>query len=133
VIVRWVDDLASLNTLRSPLEQVLLNLIGNAIKHNDKGPGGLVEVSCVREQDRYRFSVRDNGPGIDAKHHERAFQMYQRVGDPNVDGSGMGLAIVKKQIEKLGGEVALYSKLGAGATFEFTWPIALPVLAEEQE
>lgn len=125
VDVTWANDLPTFTTLRAPLEQVLLNLVGNAIKHNHRGADGRVEVEWKDIGDRYRFMVSDNGPGIDKKDHERVFQMYQRVGDTSIEGSGMGLAIVKKQIEHLGGEVFLDSRIGEGTTFEFTWPAQL--------
>jgi len=123
VTVRIPPDLPTVKTVRAPLEQVLLNLVGNAIKHNDKDADGLVELLWDQQGDAFRVTVRDNGPGIDEKDHDRVFQMYQRVGDPQVDGSGMGLAIVKKQIENVGGEFRLESKLGQGASFELTWPV----------
>lgn len=133
VAVTWPNDLPSFETLRPPLEQVVTNLVGNAVKHNNKEANGLVQFSWEEEDGRYRFRVQDNGPGIDEKHHQRVFQMYQRVGDPSIDGSGMGLAIVKKQIEHLGGEVTLKSKPGVGSSFEFTWPIELPANQEEKD
>lgn len=117
------NTLPTCRTIRVPLEQVLLNLIGNAIKHNDKGEQGLVEVLCENCDGHYLFGIRDNGPGIDAQHHERVFQMYQRVGDSSVEGSGMGLAIVKKQIERQGGSIRLDSNVGDGVTFNFVWPV----------
>lgn len=123
VAVNYSQQLPTFATLRQPLEQVLLNLIGNAIKHNNKGAEGTVDVSVVEDEGWYRFRVEDNGPGIDKTNHERVFQLYQRVGDSTVDGSGMGLAIVKKQIEGLGGNISLDSSLGAGSVFEFTWPV----------
>lgn len=132
VAIQWADDLPSFTTLRPPLEQVLMNLVGNAIKHNNREEGGVVEFDWSLEGDRYRFRVQDNGPGIDQRHHQRVFQMYQRVGDPDVEGSGMGLAIVKKQIEHMGGEVHLESQPGKGSKFEFTWPVNPPAAQEEQ-
>lgn len=131
VAVRWQDDLPTLFTSRPPLEQVFLNLIGNAIKHNHRGSQGEVMISGTEEGDFYRFCVADNGPGIDPIQHDRAFQMYQRVGDPNVDGSGMGLAIVKKQIEYFGGNIELDSDTGQGARFSFTWPLVSQSQAKE--
>lgn len=122
VVIRWKESMPTFRTIRVPFEQVLLNLIGNAIKHNDKGSEGLIEIHCQASESGYRFSVSDNGPGIDVQHHLRVFQMYQRVGDPTVEGSGMGLAIVKKQVERIGGKISLTSECNRGATFEFTWP-----------
>ena len=123
VKVTWPQESLSLTTVRPQLEQVLLNLVGNAMKHNDKGADGLIDVKVAQKGDWYHFQVKDNGPGIDESNHDRVFQMYQRVGDVSVDGSGMGLAIVKKQVENAGGHVTLESSRGSGATFEFTWPV----------
>ena len=123
VRVTWKHDLPVVETYRFPLEQVFLNLISNAIKHNDKGAAGYVEVSCDINNNRAVFKVSDNGPGIAPEHHERVFRMYQRVADSQVDGSGMGLAIVKKQVERLGGQIAIQSESDCGATFIFDWPI----------
>lgn len=131
VVVRWREPLPEFTTLRQPLDQVLLNLIGNAIKHNHMGADGFVDVTVFEEQDWYRFRVQDNGPGIDKSNHERIFQLYQRVGDTSVDGSGMGLAIVKKQVESFGGSISVASSLGAGTTFEFNWPMHMPRAEEE--
>ncbi|TWU47513.1 Phytochrome-like protein cph1 [Rubripirellula tenax] len=125
VAVTWQSDMPSFATARTPLEQVFLNLIGNAIKHNHRAKGGKVHIECTEVGEHYCFSVRDNGPGIDPEQHDRAFQMYQRVGDPSIDGSGMGLAIVKKQIEHFGGTIEIRSEVGEGAVFSFTWPIVI--------
>lgn len=120
--LKLVGQFPVFSTLKAPLSQTFLNLISNAIKHNHRGADGVVEVSWREFTDYYEFSVADNGPGIDEKDHDRVFQMYQRVGDRNVDGTGMGLAIVKKQIDSLGGEISIESKAGEGACFRFRWP-----------
>ncbi|MEO0530988.1 MAG: ATP-binding protein, partial [Planctomycetota bacterium] len=122
---RYPEDLPRFTTLRTPLEQVLMNLISNAIKYNDRGQQGLVELDWRNGGEFYHVSVRDNGPGIPEKDHDRVFQMYQRVGDPDIEGSGMGLAVVKKQIEQVGGEVRIESSVGEGARFDFTWPVRI--------
>lgn len=123
VSIEWANDIPLLQTVRTPLDQVLRNLVANAVKHNDRGDEGIVRVDWMPIDDKtYQLSVVDNGPGIDESNHQRVFQMYQRVGDQAVPGSGMGLAIVKKQIEQLGGHISLTSKLGEGARFDFTWP-----------
>ncbi|QDV44148.1 Phytochrome-like protein cph1 [Stieleria neptunia] len=129
--VKWPDDLPVFETVRPPLEQVFMNLIGNAIKHNDKGRDGYVKVTWSRDDQRFRFSVHDNGPGIESTNFDRIFQMYQRVGDPTVEGSGMGLAIVKKQVEHFGGSIDVESALGRGTTFHFTWPCELATTSPE--
>lgn len=119
--IRAVGQLPVIHTLRTPLNQVLLNLIINAVKYNDKDSQGWIEVSATNEGDHYRFSVRDNGVGIAPRYHEKIFEMYQRLSSDK-EGSGMGLAIVKKQITNLGGEIWVESNEGEGATFLFTWP-----------
>lgn len=125
VKIEWQQPLPNLDTLRMPLEQALLNLIGNAIKHNDKGAQGVVRVTCDEHPDHYVFQVRDNGPGIEPQYHERVFKMYQRLGNTKAEGTGMGLAIVKKQIETIGGKIDIVTNPDAGVTFSFTWPTSI--------
>lgn len=115
-------NLPTLQTARAPLQQVMLNLITNAVKYNDKQSAGVIDISLAEEPDFVRFRVSDNGIGIEPAHHERIFQMYQRVAPDKAEGSGMGLAIVRKQIESFGGEISVESRVGVGTTFDFTWP-----------
>ncbi len=122
VSVTWPKDLPTLLAVRAPLEQVFMNLIGNAIKHNDKGACGWVRVTWESCGEMFQFTIEDNGPGIDEANYDRIFKMYQRVGDPSIEGSGMGLAIVKKQIEYFGGQISVDSVLTEGTQFIFTWP-----------
>jgi PAS domain S-box-containing protein len=115
-------DLGPLYTLRVPLETVLRNLIGNAIKHHDR-PDGHIQVTVCDQGDRLHFTVRDDGPGIAPQYHARIFEMFQMLQPRDrVEGSGMGLAIVKKLVESLGGQITLESVEGEGASFSFTWP-----------
>ena len=104
-----------------PLQQVLMNLITNAVKYNDKGGEGRIDLSIDQTPTHYRFVVADNGIGIDPKFHHKVFEMYQRVAVKMSEGSGMGLAIVKKQIKSFGGEIEIDSYEGEGAKFTFTW------------
>lgn len=115
-------EMPILNTFRTPLRHVFLNLITNAIKHHDHPENGEIKIGFKELADFYEFSVQDNGPGIDPKYHDRIFQMYQRVGNTAVEGSGMGLAIIKKQIETLGGAIHVQSDGKRNTTFLFTWP-----------
>lgn len=131
ITIRCPDDMPIFDTIRPPLEQVFMNLIGNAIKHNDKAERGCVEVSWESREGFYHFSVSDNGPGIDSANFDRIFQMYQRVGDTSIEGSGMGLAIVKKQVEYFGGEINVESELQRGTTFHFSWPCHPPAVSSE--
>ena len=107
----------------SALEQVLTNLFSNAIKHHDK-ENGQVFVSVSELPDRYEFIVADDGPGIPADQRERAFQMFQTLRPRDeVEGSGMGLAIIRKLIERIGGTIGAEDRIdGRGIQFRFTWP-----------
>ena len=111
----------SFKAVRTPLQQTLLNLITNGVKYNDKGSEGWVRVTAKREGKHVLFSVRDNGRGIPKAYHEKVFQMYQRVAIDVAEGSGMGLAIVKKQVESNGGKIQLISDGTSGTEFRFTW------------
>jgi PAS domain S-box-containing protein len=103
------------------LSQVFSNLISNAIKHCDR-PDGRIEISATQKGQYYEFSVADNGPGIAPANHERIFGIFQTLKGRDVkESTGIGLSIVKKIIETEGGEIAVESELGSGATFRFTW------------
>lgn len=116
------DDVPDLVTQRVPLETVLRNLMGNAIKHHDR-PDGCIHVTVKDLGERVEFCVADDGPGIAPNFHERIFELFQTLQPRDqVEGSGMGLAIVKKTVESMGGEVWVESDLGRGAAFRFTWP-----------
>lgn len=106
---------------RLPLEQVLLNLISNAVKFAD-AESPRVRVSAALEADEVRFVVEDNGPGIDPRHHERIWVIFQTLSGDAEDGTGIGLAIVKKLVTGAGGRVWVESALGEGSRFHFTWP-----------
>ena len=115
-------DLPNLKTDRLRLLQVFANLIGNAICHHDRSDGR-VHISCKDSGHFYEFAVADDGPGIEPKHHEKIFAIFQSINPQNSPNStGIGLSIVKKIVETEGGTVRLESQLGQGATFYFTWP-----------
>ncbi len=112
----------SLRVRRLPLQQILLNLVDNAIKHHDKSPA-TVEVSVQDTTAALEFCVRDDGPGIAPEYHQKIFEMFQTLKPRSQkEGSGMGLAMVKKLVEMNGGEIAVASTPGHGASFRFTWP-----------
>jgi signal transduction histidine kinase len=104
------------------LGQVFQNLISNAVKfRSDRA--SRIEIKAERDDGMWRFSVADNGIGIDAKFRERIFQMFQRLHERGkYEGSGIGLAIAKKIIERHGGRIWFVSSLGQGTTFHFTLP-----------
>jgi CheY-like chemotaxis protein/anti-sigma regulatory factor (Ser/Thr protein kinase) len=99
-----------------------MNLIGNAIKHHDKRTSH-IEVTVEDRESDFVFAVRDDGPGISAQYHEQIFKMFQTLKPRDqIEGSGMGLAIVRKHIERFGGTLSLESAEGQGCIFHFTWP-----------
>jgi two-component system phosphate regulon sensor histidine kinase PhoR len=110
---------------RRALEQVLSNLIDNAVKYCDEG--GTIVVRAELEDERLRVSVADSGPGIDERHLPRLFERFYRV-DPGrsreLGGTGLGLAIVKHLAEALGGSVEVRSKRGEGSSFSITLPLS---------
>jgi signal transduction histidine kinase len=115
---------ADIRVARMPLQQILMNLISNAIKHHDK-KSGCIEVSVEDLGSSYLFAVKDDGPGIAEQFHQQIFKMFQTLRPRDqVEGSGMGLAMVRKNIEVHGGTLKLESAEGMGSTFRFTWPKA---------
>lgn len=102
------------------IEQVFQNLISNAIKYMDKAEGK-VYIGCVAEKEYWRFNISDNGPGIEQRHFERIFQLFQTLAPRDrIESTGVGLALVKKIVEMYGGQVSLESTPGSGSTFSFT-------------
>lgn len=115
------DDLPVFDTLKVPLQQVLRNLIQNAIKHHDR-PDGHISLTARDTGDFHEFTVADDGGGIPRAMQESIFDVFTRGVTRDEVGSGMGLAIVRRTIERLGGTIRVDSKSGEGAAFSFTWP-----------
>ncbi|MES2148503.1 MAG: PAS domain S-box protein [Pseudomonadota bacterium] len=104
------------------IQQVFQNLISNAVKYMDKEQG-TVRVAWVDDGDHWRFSVADNGPGIEERHYERIFQLFQTLAPRDkVESTGVGLALVKKIVDMYQGRIWLESSIGQGTTFWFTLP-----------
>lgn len=111
---------------RSPMLQVFQNLIGNALKYCEDGVKPMVQVSVVKHNNEWLFAVKDNGIGISKEYADKIFVIFQRLHSKDqYSGSGMGLAIVKKIIDNLGGTVWLESEVGVGSTFYFTLPLKM--------
>lgn len=121
VRVTLVGEFPTLRCARVQVGQVLQNLIGNAIKFCDKEKSTVV-VSCVQRESDYLFGVADNGPGIEERHFDRIFQLFQTLGSKRADSTGIGLSIVKKIVESEGGRIWLESAVGKGTKFYFTLP-----------
>jgi PAS domain S-box-containing protein len=124
VTVQVAVPLPALQTTRVALQQVFLNLLGNAIKHGSR-PGAplLVRVEASAQGEFWEFAVADDGPGIAAAYHERVWQVFQTLAPRDrVESTGIGLSVVRKIVEHRGGRAWVESTPGQGATFRFTWP-----------
>ncbi len=113
------------NEVRVPapvyFEQVIQNLVANAVAHHDDPADANIAVAVREQDDHLVISVIDDGPGIAEEFHERIFDVFQTLGTAG-SGTGIGLAIVKKLVTSRGGAVRLTSTPGEGSTFEFDWP-----------
>ncbi len=111
----------ALTTARVPLELVLRNLINNAIKHHNRSDGR-IQIAARDLGAIIEFSITDDGPGIPEQFYGRIFQMFQTLKPRDqVEGSGIGLAIVKKTVENRGGAIWVEAAADHGAVFRFTW------------
>jgi signal transduction histidine kinase len=112
------------------VSQVLLNLVGNAIKFTDAGE---VEIRAAAKDGYFVLSVRDTGPGIAAQDQERIFGEFQQIDNSNTrnkGGTGLGLAISKRMVEVQGGTISVESTPGAGAAFRVVLPVRVEALVE---
>jgi signal transduction histidine kinase len=109
---------------RSQLVQLLLNLIGNSLKYcGDRPPR--VYVSAERIGNEWKFAVKDNGIGIDARHQERIFELFERLHDQrDYPGTGIGLAVCRRVVHRHGGKIWVESEPNQGSIFYFTIPEA---------
>jgi signal transduction histidine kinase len=105
------------------MERLFQNLIGNAIKYHRIDHPPRVVISCEDRGDMWRVAVSDNGIGIPPEHAERIFGIFQRLHARNeFEGTGVGLAIAKKIVERHGGTIRAETSEGEGTTMAFTWP-----------
>jgi light-regulated signal transduction histidine kinase (bacteriophytochrome) len=118
------EELPVIQADATQLVQLFQNLIGNGIKFRGVNPPR-VHVSTVRQADNWTFSVRDNGIGIEAQYAERIFEIFQRLHRrEEYPGTGIGLAVCKKIVERHGGKIGVQSEPGKGSTFFFSIPAA---------
>jgi len=122
-----VEQLPTVNADGSMLEQVIVNLLSNAIKYSSKKRKPHIKVGCNTTAEGYTFYVQDNGAGFDMNDYDRLFSAFQRLHPlTEFDGTGVGLMLIKRIIEKHGGKVWAKGKVDEGATFYFSLPAALP-------
>ncbi|MGB3403057.1 MAG: ATP-binding protein [Microcoleaceae cyanobacterium] len=118
--IEIAENLPQLDIQAIFLEQVFTNLITNAVKHHHR-PDGTVKITATHQEKGYEFAVKDDGPGIAAQDQERIFKIFQTLKTTkNTDSTGIGLAIVKKIIDQLGGTLRVESELDQGTIFYFT-------------
>jgi signal transduction histidine kinase len=122
--INTVSDLPAVKCEETRITQVFQNLLSNAVKYMDK-PDGLIQVGCAEEGEFWKFSVADNGPGIEKQHWERIFKIFQTLAPRDeFESTGIGLTVVKKIVEMYGGKIWLESEVGKGTTFFWTFPKA---------
>jgi signal transduction histidine kinase len=118
VSVRVASPVENLTTWPRGLTQVFANLIDNALKYSRGAAAPVLDISGEERDGKYLFQVRDNGIGFDMKYHDRIFGLFNRLVRPDeFEGTGAGLAIVKKLVDKMGGRIWAESAPGEGATF----------------
>jgi len=119
------DTLPAIHADRTQIGQLFQNLIGNAIKFRRDGVAPHISITAAPENDLWRFTVADNGIGIEKEYLDRVFLIFQRLHERNkYPGTGIGLAIAKKVIEHHGGRIWIDSTPGQGSRFNFTLPTA---------
>ncbi|MEQ8714488.1 MAG: GAF domain-containing sensor histidine kinase [Cyclobacteriaceae bacterium] len=115
-------ELTVIRTIKAALQQILINLIVNALKYNSK-PNQVVEIVISENVSYYQFSVEDNGDGIPSHLHKRIFELFKTGDQPDRDGhqgTGIGLATVKKLVNRMDGQIEVQSKVGLGSQFKFS-------------
>jgi two-component system sensor histidine kinase/response regulator len=116
-----IHDLPDAYCDNNMLKQVWVNLISNAIKYSQKKPQPRVEIGGMRDQDDFVFYVKDNGAGFNMAHYNKLFSIFQRLHTENeFNGTGIGLAVVKRIVERHDGRIWAQSEIGKGSEFYFT-------------
>jgi signal transduction histidine kinase len=121
--IRILTELPIVWYNRAAFSQILINLLGNAIKFNNKEKC-IVELDCIRKEKEFVFSISDNGPGISPAVKDKIFDLFVHIPTSNAqEGTGIGLATVKKLVESYGGRIWLGDYTGTGSVFYFSIPI----------
>jgi len=117
--VRAYADLSRVKADRRAMRSILDNLLANALRYTPEE--GEILLTAEEVKDSVQFTVRDTGRGIEA---DRLSTIFDRFNPMSESGSGLGLALVRRLVESLGGQIAVESRLGHGTTFRFTLPVA---------
>ena len=119
--IHWIS-LPTLTVNRQQLVQLFQNLLANAVKFRGEEPPR-VYISAVEDAKEWKFAIKDNGIGINTDNQKRVFSLFHRLGTPDQSpGSGIGLAMCKRIVERHGGRIWVESRPGDGSTFIFTIP-----------
>jgi len=114
-------ELPSIETYRAPITQVFHCILDNALKYVDENKAPCIEIDAIEKETVWQFAIKDNGIGIDHKFFDKIFVIFQRLQNRKEnDGTGIGLAVAKRSIEFLGGEIWVESEVGKGSVFHFT-------------
>jgi len=133
-IVEVQRPLGAVRAHSATLSQILANLVGNAVKFVEEGRQPRVRIWSEIRPELIRVCVADNGIGIAPAHQEKIFGLFERLHtSANYPGTGIGLAIVRKGTERMGGRVGVESAPGAGSRFWIELPIATPAFYASQE
>lgn len=125
-----IGDLPDVVSDRMAVEQIMANLIENAIKYLSPDRKGLIRVGGIKERSMVHYDVIDNGRGIAPQDHDRVFELFRRSGKQDKPGEGIGLANVRALAHRLGGNVTVQSQLDQGATFRLSLPIKFRLVEE---
>ncbi len=132
--IRVDDDAGVICTYSTPIKQIMLNLIVNSIKHHDR-EHGVIEIRSWRVEDRMMISITDDGPGIEPDYHDQVFGLFQTLKSRDeVEGSGMGLAIIAKLLDRYGGHIDVASDptVQRGTKFTFDFPCVQPMTGADK-
>lgn len=117
----YFTDLPVVQTFKSPLRQMIQNLLSNALKYYRRNETPVINIEAEQLGEHWKFYVKDNGIGIDPDYYDRIFNIFQRLHNKEeYSGTGIGLAIVKKIVEAMGGEIWIEPNEERGSVFIFT-------------
>lgn len=118
-----VEQMPQVLSHKSPIRMVFQNLIGNALKYPKDQQPPIIRIKSEDMGDSWKFSVSDQGIGIDSKHHEQIFHLFHKLQrSPKIEGTGIGLSLCRKIIRNMGGNIWVESAEDEGSTFHFTIP-----------